>query len=39
VADLCSDPARLRAMGTAARRLAAPDAARRIVSRLLEIAA
>jgi UDP-N-acetylglucosamine--N-acetylmuramyl-(pentapeptide) pyrophosphoryl-undecaprenol N-acetylglucosamine transferase len=39
VAPLATDRARLDAMGAAMRRLARPDAAARIVARLLEIAA
>jgi UDP-N-acetylglucosamine--N-acetylmuramyl-(pentapeptide) pyrophosphoryl-undecaprenol N-acetylglucosamine transferase len=39
VAPLVADRARLDAMGAAMRRLARPDAAARIVERLLEIAA
>jgi len=39
VAALLGDPARLDAMGQAMRRLARPDAASRIVARILELAA
>jgi UDP-N-acetylglucosamine--N-acetylmuramyl-(pentapeptide) pyrophosphoryl-undecaprenol N-acetylglucosamine transferase len=39
VATLIGDPARLEAMGQAMRQLARPDAASRIVSRILELAA
>jgi UDP-N-acetylglucosamine:LPS N-acetylglucosamine transferase len=39
VASLAADRARLAAMSVAMRRLARPDAAARIVDRLLEIAA
>jgi UDP-N-acetylglucosamine--N-acetylmuramyl-(pentapeptide) pyrophosphoryl-undecaprenol N-acetylglucosamine transferase len=39
IASLMADQARLRAMGTAARALAKPDAAKVIVDRALELAA
>jgi UDP-N-acetylglucosamine--N-acetylmuramyl-(pentapeptide) pyrophosphoryl-undecaprenol N-acetylglucosamine transferase len=38
VRELCADPARRRAMAAAARGLAVPDAARRLVDLLLEVA-